>query len=179
MKNKLLSLLFLLLPLPCFALDNDFVNLTPTPKTMTVEAGELVLPPSFSISTTALPEEMVVEVERFAKALRQTTGFAVLHAANDNEALIQVVESASQLDPEGYQLDITSKGITVAASTADGLYFAFQSIKKMLPPHVMAGVADSKVLRYALPLVSINDAPVSATAVSCSTLPDIITRSKN
>lgn len=159
MKNKLLSLLFLLLPLPCFALDNDFVNLTPTPKTMTVEAGELVLPPSFSISTTALPEEMVVEVERFAEALRQTTGFAVLHAANDNEALIQVVESASQLDPEGYQLDITSKGITVAASTADGLYFAFQSIKKMLPPHVMAGVADSKVLRYALPLVSINDAP--------------------
>ena len=40
-----------------------------------------------------------------------------------------------------------------------GLFYAFQTIKKMLPPHVMAGVSDPNVTAYSLPVVSIVDEP--------------------
>ena len=49
--------------------------------------------------------------------------------------------------------------MSVAASTPIGLYYAFQSVKKMLPANVMAGVKDASVTEYALPVVEIADEP--------------------
>ena len=159
MKNKILSLLFWVLLLPGYALADNFVNLTPLPRTMTVSTGELVLPGQFVVSTQQLPEDMVNEAKKFVKAYNFATQTSVSLSENVSEALFQIKQSAKKLDEEGYIISVTEQGVTIEASTALGLYYAFQSIKKMLPPNVMAGVQDSKVTHYALPIIKINDEP--------------------
>ena len=74
------------------------------------------------------------------------------------EGLINVTLDPS-LAAEGYALDVTADGATVKAATPAGLFYAFQTVKKLLPVNVAAGVAGQSDEVYALPVISINDAP--------------------
>ena len=159
MKNKILSLLFLALALPCLSFADNFVNLTPRPRSMSVENGELVLPQQFTVGTAGLSSEMLAEVTKFVNAFNAATGYNAQVSTASNGNLFTIQESASQLKDEGYKVNITAEGVSVEASTPIGLYYAFQSIKKILPPNVMAGVKDANVTRYALPFVKLNDYP--------------------
>lgn len=159
MKNRLLCLLCLLLALPCTLAAQDFVNLTPKPKQMTLGTGELVLPQQFAVNSADLSEDMAAEVRKFVAAFNAATGYeAVAQAASD--ALIDVkTADVAVVGEEGYRLEVSADGVVVEAATPAGLYFAFQTVKKILPPNVMAGVKDASVTRYALPFVSIADQP--------------------
>ena len=161
MKHRLLCLLMLLSLLPCMTWAQTFVNLTPRPKTMTVKTGSLTLPSQFSISYSALDESSVSEVNQFASEYQYVTGGQVTVAADDASALIQVsyLPSSSSLKEGGYKIDVTTSGVKVQAKEALGFFYAFQSIKKMLPANVMAGVKDAKITSFALPVVSITDEP--------------------
>ena len=143
-----------------FAASN--VNLTPVPKSMTVGEGELVLPQSFTILVVG-PDSIAAEAERFAEHMNEVAGMNIqLGDAMVNTPSLFVVDhltGSDALAPEGYTLEITSTGVTIGATTATGCYYAFQTIKKLLPPHVMAGVPEKKVTTYALPVVDIADEP--------------------
>lgn len=158
--HSLLLLLLLMLPNTSIGA-TTFVNLTPRPMAMTVNEGQLVLPKRFTVSHSALDESSVSEIRQFANAYQAATGSTVTVAANDKRALVQVslLPANDTLKAEGYKIDITRKRIKVQAKEALGFFYAFQSIKKMLPANVMAGVKDAKVSSYSLPLVSIIDEP--------------------
>lgn len=132
-----------------------FVNLTPTPKSMTVGTGELVLPRAFAVSYAGLPDSIAAEAEHFVADFNAATGYEATAVAS-GEALITM--SLNDASAEGYSLTV-GENVSIEASTARGFFYAFQSIKKMLPGNVMAGVTDPKVERYALPCVTINDEP--------------------
>lgn len=134
-----------------------FINLTPKPKQMTVGKGELVLPQEFAVGYGALPDSLAAEARRFVAAFNAASGYAAKVQAG-GEALVTMELLPGAAD-EGYRLDVTESGVGVKARTAAGFYFAFQTLKKILPPNVMAGVRDAKVDRYALPVVSIEDEP--------------------
>ena len=136
------------------------VNLTPVPKSMTIGEGELALSQSFTILVDG-PDSIAAEAERFAEHMGEVAGMAVEVVAKAATPLITVTHKtgAEALAPEGYTLKVTSTGVTIGATTATGCYYAFQTLKKLLPPHVMAGVPDAKVASYALPVVDIADEP--------------------
>lgn len=136
------------------------VNLTPVPKSMTIGEGELALSQSFTILVDG-PDSIAAEAERFAEHMGEVAGMAVEVVAKAVTSLITVTHKtgAEALAPEGYTLKVTSTGVTIGATTATGCYYAFQTLKKLLPPHVMAGVPDAKVASYALPVVDIADEP--------------------
>lgn len=161
MKIKFYGLLLLLLALlPGLAQAQDFVNLTPKPKKMTVGKGELVLPESFGISAEGLTTEMKAEVQKFAEAFNAASGYHATVSDNAADALLTVSAATTEaVGEEGYKLDVTSSGASIQAATPAGLFFAFQTVKKILPANVMAGVRDAKVTKYALPAVSITDEP--------------------
>ena len=159
MKNKILSLLLLLLgAFPCLSLADNFVNLTPQPQSLTKVGGELVLPQQFVVSTADLPEEMANEAEKFVKSFNDATGYQASVSISAEQPLFTIKENTS-LNKEGYKINVQTSGVVIEASDATGLYYAFQSIKKVLPPNVMAGVKDANVTSYALPIININDAP--------------------
>ncbi|MBR4967569.1 MAG: beta-N-acetylhexosaminidase [Bacteroidaceae bacterium] len=137
------------------------VNLTPAPKTMTVGSGTLILPERFAISTGALPDSLSNEATKFANHFAGVTGYTVDVKSEATDALIKMslYTGNEDLGCEGYTLDITADDIAISAKCANGFYYAFQSIKKILPANVMAGVKDETVTEYPLPIVSIIDAP--------------------
>ncbi len=133
----------------------EFINLTPAPKEMTVGEGQYTLPAKMTVAVKNLPDSMAVEAVRFVEALNAATGLSARTVNKAKANLTVTVDPA--IAPEGYRLDVTKKGITLAASEPAGLYFGFQTIKKLLPANVMAGV--NRPGAYELPVVAINDEP--------------------
>ena len=131
-------------------------NLTPWPKTMTTRSGQFTLPQTVTFSSEGLDQDQQSEVEAFADELTKATG--LLTGTEATEATISISKPATALDDEGYKLTIANTGISIQASTAAGLFYAFQSLKKMLPANVAAGVLRAGET-YSLPLVTIEDAP--------------------
>ena len=64
-----------------------------------------------------------------------------------------------EIAAEGYNLDVTAKGIVLEASSPAGLFYGLQTIKKILPANVMAGTNYPRQKSYELPVVSIQDRP--------------------
>ena len=161
MKRVTLSIFVMLICLPMSILADGDINLTPLPMKMTKGTGSLLLPESFTITTGELNEENAAEATKFATLFSKVTGYGVEVKKDADNALVtmSMYTGNEELGNEGYTLDITADGIAIAANEANGFYYAFQSIKKMLPANVMAEVADANVTEYTLPVVSIIDAP--------------------
>ena len=161
MKKITLILLWAIICLPFAAIAGNEINLTPVPMKMTKGTGRLLLPESFTIATGELNEENAAEAAKFATLLSNVTGYSieVKKEADDAIVTMSMYTGNEELGSEGYTLDITTDGIAIAANEANGFYYAFQSIKKLLPANVMAGVKDNGVTEYALPCVNIVDAP--------------------
>lgn len=133
------------------------VNITPRPKSSTITPGELVLKTGMRVGYGTLPDSICREAARFVSDLNASTPLQAL-ATSSKGGQIQM-EWDESLSDEGYTLDITPERALVKARTTAGFFYAFQSIKKMLPACVMARVSDSSVTRFALPCVSIQDEP--------------------
>ncbi len=131
------------------------LNLTPKPKSVKVEAeGSFTLPQALTIGTAGLDEDWTAEATRFGAALSHATGITAT-TGTDNAQLTIVKDE--NLAAEGYTLTVGENGIEVKASTPAGLYFGLQTIKKILPANVMAGV--KKEGTYSLPYLTIEDEP--------------------
>ena len=161
MKRVTLSILVMLICLPMSILADGDINLTPLPMRMTKGNGICTIPHSFTIATGELNEENAAEAVKFATLLSEVTGYNIEVKKDADDALVRMsmYTGNEDLGNEGYTLDISADGIAIAANEANGFYYAFQSIKKMLPANVMAEVADANVTEYTLPVVSIIDAP--------------------
>lgn len=152
---------FMLLMLPLTIIAQSSINLTPVAKSATIGTGTLSFPKSFVISTGDLAEVEVAEAERFAKDFAKVAGSTVEVVSDASDAFITLssYSGTEEIGAEGYTLDVTAENISISANEAQGFYYAFQSIKKMLPACVMAGVRDSLVTEFSVPVVSIVDAP--------------------
>lgn len=131
------------------------VNLTPAPKQMQIAEGVYALPQGLKVGIGGLQNDMADEAVKFVSALNTATGLGAV-TVTDGAADITISTNAS-VAPEGYNLTVGATGVSVEASTPTGLYYAFQTIKKVLPPNVMAGKAATGT--YELPQFTVNDAP--------------------
>ena len=161
MRKFTLLLLAFIIGLPMIAMADSDINLTPVPKKMTKGNGTCTVPQSFTIATGNLDDTGSAEAHKFAKLFSEVTGYSVEVKSDATDAFITMAmyTGNEELGAEGYTLDITAGGIAITANEANGFYYAFQSIKKMLPANVMAEVKDANVTAYTLPIVSIIDAP--------------------
>ncbi len=159
-RNKLFFLLITLC-IPLCTLADNTINLTPLPKQITTGSGNLTIPTSFTIATGDLDEASSNEADKFAKHLATVTSYTIETKKEAGDALIKMsmYNGDSELGNEGYTLDISTSTITISANSASGFYYAFQTIKKLLPPCVMAGVKDESVTQFTLPVLSITDSP--------------------
>ncbi len=133
------------------------VNLTPLPKEITEGDGHFVFSQGVTIAVGNLSDSVQAEATKFAEALNTAAGLDAT-VTTGTQGDITLSADASCAD-EGYKLDITTTGITLSAATPTGFFYGFQSIKKMMPANVMAGVSDESVTEYTVPVVSINDEP--------------------
>lgn len=161
MKKLTLTFLMMLLCMPMAMHAQADINLTPLPMKMTRGSGTCTIPQSFTIATGSLDNACSAEASKFAELLSGVTGYAIGVKSDAADAFItmSMYTGSESIGNEGYTLDITADGIAIAANAPNGFYYAFQSIKKMLPANVMAEVKDESITQYTLPAVSITDAP--------------------
>lgn len=162
--SLLIACLFLFLPL---VMASQFVNLTPQPKSMTINQGTYRLPKSYTISAISLADSLQAEAIKFETVLREATGCkGRLSKSTKADILMTLDPSVSY---EGYRLNVTQKNITISASSARGFFYAFQTIKKIMPANVMAGMSPDEAQeilpwykttkRPEIPCLEIDDEP--------------------
>ena len=133
----------------------QFVNLTPAPANMTVGTGVFRIPAGMKITAQGLTPEMQSEVTKFISDFNKSTGLGIGEGKNGR----MTVRLNKEIATEGYNLDVTAKGIVLEASSPAGLFYGLQTIKKILPANVMAGTNYPRQKSYELPVVSIQDRP--------------------
>ena len=144
---------------PDAAADVEPVQLVPTPRSMTIEAGALHLAADVRIVT---PVEGTAVAELLAAALRPATGFAlpvvVEGDPRDGDIAFKLDDALERLGLEGYQLIATGRVVTVRAFTAAGLFYGTQTLRQLLPAEIGRAEPVSGV-DWKVPRVDIEDAP--------------------
>lgn len=103
-------------------------------------------------------KEIAKVTERFMRELETATGIKTKQVKRAKKADIELRIEAL-LDAEEYKLSIGKEKIIVTASNPAGFFYAFQTLKQLMPENVMAGVRDKEIKRWTLPVVDIFDKP--------------------
>ena len=137
------------------------LSLLPAPKSVVVGDGEFALKHGFSInvmpfSDRSVQNQVLADVARFISTINKATG---LDCKGQNGASDIVMKENTEVALEGYILDITQNGVVIEASTSDGVYYAMQSLMRLLPENVILGMPGESGAAYSLPVARIVDEP--------------------
>lgn len=119
----------------------------PTPKSYKATGSNLVL--------DAFPEVKADPQLSASAAIMDAELLTLLGKRKKGTATIHLVYDAGITAPEGYRLKVTPEGITIAAGTEAGAFYAIQSLKTLVPPTAFAGSQKS----ITIPGVDVTDEP--------------------
>ena len=167
-------IVFALLLLLCVSLQAQEISIIPKPAEMQIEEGEFSFNGKVVLCYPQIKDDGIdAVVDNFVREIKKTTGvklvkdrlkdglFLGLHvqeAAKKGDAHIVLYVDEYMLK-EAYRLSVTPKRINIAASTPAGFFYAFQTLKQLMPRNVMAGVPDDSVEEWRVPCVFIVDEP--------------------
>ena len=170
MKKALLALIMLV----AVALQAQEIAVIPKPAEMQIEEGEFSFNGKVVLCYPKIKDGGIdAVVDNFVREIKKTTGVKLVKdRLKDGLFLgLHVEESAKKGDAhivlyvdeymlkEAYRLSVTPKRINIAAATPAGFFYAFQTLKQLMPRNVMAGVPDDSVEEWRVPCVFIVDEP--------------------
>jgi hexosaminidase len=134
--------------------------LVPLPQKMEIKRGQFTLGPGTQIDAD---EPSGVTGEYLAARLRTATGYPFPVRTNGEavEGAIEITTRGAKagLGPEGYELKVTSRGISIKAPTQAGLFYGVQTLLQLFPPEIFAGTPVTNVA-WKIPFaVHIEDQP--------------------
>ena len=167
-------IVFALLLLLCVSLQAQEISIIPKPAEMQIEEGEFSFNGKVVLCYPKIKDGGIdAVVDNFVREIKKTTGVKLVKdRLKDGLFLgLHVEESAKKGDAhivlyvdeymlkEAYRLSVTPKRINIAASTPAGFFYAFQTLKQLMPRNVMAGVPNDSVEEWRVPCVFIVDEP--------------------
>lgn len=134
--------------------DPDAIAIVPAPAEIKSLEGRFRLGPATTIHLADASLEPVAtrEVHR----LRASTGLELPVTTNDSADI--VISLDASLPSEGYRLAVSPDAVRIQAADAAALFFAFQSIRQLLPPEV-EGERPRPDVDWSLPAVEVVDYP--------------------
>lgn len=123
----------------------------PTPLSYSETSG------SFSIDDKTgivADNDFTKEAGYIKKDLAGLLGKQLVNTAKPTGAVINLTK-VSSIAPEGYELKVTPKSITINASTATGAFYGIQSLKTLIPGSALAKTQKS----IQIPCVDVKDEP--------------------
>lgn len=143
MKISHLLLILLAFCLPAKAQQTSRPQLLPQPASMAWGEGSYQLPSSPTIGVN--DEDLKGVVSLFADELKALTGTAPRIAKQGDIS----ISKDTSLKAEAYRLEVNSKGITLQAADARGIFYGLQTLRQLLPEQAP----------WAIPAVTIADEP--------------------
>ena len=134
-------------------------NIIPRPSGYEAATGQFTFAEGTVVACEGLPDSLKTEALRFVGAFETASGLDLATAATAEGGVTCLHGSYDTYGAEGYKLAVAPEGITVEAATSAGYFYAFQSLKMLLPRNVMAEKADAGVTAYAAPACTITDSP--------------------
>jgi hexosaminidase len=124
----------------------------PLPNSIQLQAGaSFELTPGVPVYYPKKNGAMQRNAQYLSAYLRDALGSESAIKTGNGKTGIHLMIDSSVQHPEGYTLTVNSKGVTIAGSTAAGVFYGIQTLRKSLP-------FESKG-KVALPAVIIQDAP--------------------
>lgn len=133
------------------------IDIIPKPLNVVKGSGEYVLPSTVILDVPeTLPEAAREILNQFAADLQEFGNKTVQYSTANAHVKIQL---NSSLETEEYRLTISGNGISIDAAQPAGLFYAIQTIRKLLPAEISAGVKVGSVASWLLPYCTISDKP--------------------
>jgi len=131
------------------------LSLLPYPVNMTEGEGVFV----FSNKTVVALENKEAKsvAEDFVQLFSESAGFEPKLKMDSKKGDV-CVRMDDSVQEEGYALDVKPERIVIRASSVKGIFYAFQTLRQLLPPAIEKGVKSEGVI-WAVPAVSITDEP--------------------
>jgi hexosaminidase len=129
------------------------------PQPVKIESGKgtFTMHPSAEIKFTG-GEWAKNEAGFLAEILRPATGFALETEEGTDGAINLVIDTALDMNPEGYLLTVEKKKVILTGCTPAGLSRGIQTIRQLLPPEIESSTVAGGV-KWTMPCVSITDFP--------------------
>lgn len=133
---------------------NDGINIIPMPQSLVQKQGSFTLTDGTAIGATTTEAKAVAKY--FAEKMAKSTGYNI-PVANKGKITLTLSKSAST-NNEGYQLEVSSKGVNVKARTAHGLFYGMQSFMQLLPAEIESPTV-VKGIDWKAQAVKVSDSP--------------------
>ena len=135
------------------------IDIVPLPASVTASEGTFMLKASTPVIQTFGDESMAYAINFWSSVTDEIFGrqAEVIQSAAPQKRAINIICDES-LGDEQYRLKVDASGIEIAAKQANGVFYAFQTLRQMLP--VAAFEADGA--RVAIPSCEISDKPYFA-----------------
>ncbi len=130
------------------------ISLIPKPHTLALNSGIFLIDRSTVIGVENQQQEQIAS--RFAELFLEAGTWSP-SVSQTSQAPIRL-KTADSIPTEGYQLEINPQSVVISASGDAGFFYAFETLKQLLPPAFYApDPADQQ--SWALPALHISDAP--------------------
>ena len=157
MKRILLTAIIILCAISCTMQKIARVDIVPYPNSVTLKSGVFNIAGSSVYYDAAFDDMTAKAVARLCGQLSLVTGeqFSASEGTSGNGIVFIKDDSISD---EAYSLKISKNGIKVKAASLNGVLYAIQTIKQMLPVEVYGSV-EAADKDWTLPCCMIEDAP--------------------
>ena len=144
----------------CFsALQAEVISVIPRPAKMEVGQGVFTFKQNVKVAVPKFEGDSVKNVfNTFKVDFEKATGLE-LETTKKAQKADMVLSVNPELAAEAYRLQVTADKINISAAHPVGFFYAFQTLKQLMPRNVMAARPAADVKTWTVPVVDIDDAP--------------------
>jgi len=134
--------------------------LIPAPVSLFYQKGSFSFSDETRILVSPLNNETRLSADLLALLVKNPSGYQIPVSDGKKQfaGSVLMILDESVKNPEGYNLTVTSKGITIRAKTAVGLFYGVQTIRQLLPVEVEKPLL-AKGVQLSVPACIIVDEP--------------------
>ncbi|HAY3506523.1 beta-N-acetylhexosaminidase [Elizabethkingia anophelis] len=132
------------------------ISVIPKPQQILQKTGNFVIDQNTGIQLKGASEK---DVQLFLNQLRKVSGYALpVKSGQENSIIFQLDTKLGLPNQDGYTLDVSDKNIVVKAKNGNGLFYATQTLRQLLPVSVES--SDKKENKHwTIPALAITDYP--------------------
>ena len=161
MKKIFIFIPFFLLVKTINAQDVASLNIIPEPVSIQKGNGVFLLPNQLIISGDVGNKPVMKTAQLFKAKLEAASAIKVNISESNDKAAIRLLLNKNNntvTGDEGYQLNISTSGVTIMANKPAGLFYGLQTLLQLLPPAVESK-SMVKNINWSLPAVTVIDYP--------------------
>ena len=136
-------------------------NIVPYPQQLIPESGSFTFNKRTVVECKSTQPEVIKIVQQFTDQFNLVSGLNLVSsdiASHDTVNSVIFQFSVSIVNPEGYRLTVTPKTIRIEANTANGFFYALQTLYQLLPSEIYGNKLVTGI-NWLSPSVRITDSP--------------------